>query len=199
MGVETWTKEQVDFAIDLWRQGVSGSIIGARLGRSRCSVLGKLHRMKATAARPTRVQRPNSTRIARKERHKKRIAAELAARPVSPLAKLMAEPWTPRQDMPVVPISEQRTLLDLRDDQCRWPMTDAPPHLHCARSPRVPGSSYCEGHLIAAHSNMPPRGMPRPDFSRHLMVNVAKRAAAAGMDPTAHVYPVDARTLEVIE
>src|SRR5688572_7207595 len=114
MGVETWTQEQIDFAIDLWRQGVSGSIIGARLGRSRCSVLGKLHRMKVASARPTRVQRPNSSRAARRERHKKRLAAEMA-RPASPFAKLMAEPWVPRRLMPVVPVSEQRTLLDLQD------------------------------------------------------------------------------------
>jgi hypothetical protein len=195
MGVEAWTQEQIDFAIDLWRQGVSGSIIGSRLGRSRCSVLGKLHRMKVTSARPTRVQRPNSTRIARKERHKKRLA-EAMAQPASPLAKIMAEPWTPRP-LPVVPKAQQRSLVDLADDQCRWPCTDAPPHLFCA-GPRVPGASYCPDHLLAAHSNVRAPGS-MPHFSLALKVGFSKQLAASGHDPAAHTYPVDVRTLETAE
>jgi GcrA cell cycle regulator len=169
MGVETWTQEQTDLAVDLWRQGVSGSIIGARLGKSRCSVLGKLHRMKVTSARPTRVQRPNSTRIARRERHKKRLAEKMT-RPASPFAKLMAEPWTP-QAAPVIPKSQQKRLHDLGDGECRYPCSDEPPHTFCSRQ-SVPGLPYCEAHARICF--VPPEARRRPSFAVGISAHVAR-------------------------
>jgi GcrA cell cycle regulator len=186
MGVETWTKEQVDLAIDLWRQGVSGSIIGARLNRSRCSVLGKLHRMKVTSSRPTRVQRRNVGQDTRKERQRRaREMAAKSARPPTPLAKLMAEPFAPRT-APVAPLLLD--IQDLGDDQCRYPCTDGPPNSHrfCGRG-KVTGLPYCSDH--AAICFVPPQQRPR-GFLEAASLGDAKRAHAARPRPDTDVHAV---------
>lgn len=38
------------------------------------------------------------------------------------------------------------SLLDLEPDDCRYPVTDLPPHLFCAH-PKMAGSSYCPDHF----------------------------------------------------
>lgn len=45
MGISSWTAERENLLIDLKHKGLSASEIGARLGSTRNSVLGKLHRM----------------------------------------------------------------------------------------------------------------------------------------------------------
>ena len=40
-----WTDEEIDYLLAMQREGLSGSEMGKRLGRSRNSVLGKLHRL----------------------------------------------------------------------------------------------------------------------------------------------------------
>jgi GcrA cell cycle regulator len=188
MGVETWTQEQIDLAISLWRQGVSGSIIGARLGKSRCSVLGKLHRLKLTTPRPTRVQRRNIGQDTRKERQRRaRELAAKSARQPTPFARLMAEPFVPRI-APVAPL-----LLDIRDlgdDQCRYPCTDGPPNSHrfCGVK-KVTGLPYCGAHArICFVPPNPARIAPRGGNTPHGVVNGESR-----------LYVADTRSLEVVE
>jgi hypothetical protein len=204
MGVIKWTDESKAIVRRLWvQEGLAASVIAARLAHAlgrpvtRNAIIGIAHRSGWALGGVERVRRQAANK-GNGIRRKKRKLTPAAQKPASPLAKLMAEPWTPRP-LPAVPKARQRSLIDLADDQCRWPCTDAPPHLFCA-GPRVPGASYCPDHLVAAHSNQPIRGHGlRPDFARTIAVNVSKKLAANGFDPTAHVYPVDARTLEVIE
>jgi GcrA cell cycle regulator len=190
MGVETWTQEQTDLAISLWRQGVSGSIIGARLGKSRCSVLGKLHRLKLTTPRPTRVQRRNIGQDTRKERQRRaRELAAKSARPPTPFAKLMAEPFVP-QPAPVIPRNQLKDLQSLGDNECRYPCTDGPPssHLFCSREKR-PGLPYCDLHArVCFVPPNPARIAPRGGNTPHGVVNGESR-----------LYVADTRSLEVVE
>lgn len=39
-----WTKEEFDIAVDLKKRGFSAREIGAKLGKTKCSVLGKIYR-----------------------------------------------------------------------------------------------------------------------------------------------------------
>jgi GcrA cell cycle regulator len=184
MGVEKWTKDEIDLAIDLWRQGVSGSIIGARLKKSRCAVLGKLHRLNLLSHRPTRVQRPNSTRIARQSRHKQRLAAKAVRNP-SAFARLLAEPWVP-QAAPVIPKDQQKRLHDLGDGECRYPCSDEPPHSFCSRQ-AVPGLPYCDVHARICF--VPPQSRPRGNLEAASLGD-AKRAHAARPRPDTDIHAV---------
>lgn len=40
-----WTKERVETALGMWRNGVPAKVIAARLGVSRNAVIGKMNRM----------------------------------------------------------------------------------------------------------------------------------------------------------
>lgn len=40
-----WTNDQIEELKNLWARGDSGTVIGAVMGISRCSVLGKVHRL----------------------------------------------------------------------------------------------------------------------------------------------------------
>jgi hypothetical protein len=199
MGVIKWTDESRALIRRYWvEEGLAASVIAAKLAHAlnrpvtRNAVIGVAHRQGWALGGVERIRRQAANKGNGRTWKRKRKLTPAAQKPLSPLAKLMAEPWTPRP-LPAVPKTQQRSLIDLADDQCRWPCTDAPPHLFCA-GPRVPGASYCPGHLMAAHT-VP--GGPRPNHQ--FMINTAKRAAEAGRDPTAHVYPVDSRTLEVAE
>lgn len=43
-----WKTEDVEFTVDMWKRGWSAKKIGEKIGKSRNSVLGKLHRMGLT-------------------------------------------------------------------------------------------------------------------------------------------------------
>ena len=46
--IKEWTEEEISLLINLWTQGKSGSEIGKILGRTKGSVIGKIHRMNYT-------------------------------------------------------------------------------------------------------------------------------------------------------
>lgn len=146
--VATWTDDETDAAIRLWKDGVSATIIGCRLGKSRNAVLGKLFRLKLLASRPTKHRL--STRQNRRYTKKTR-----APRPQAPRIELRVDPYKPAA-LPVIPEHERKSLIDLEDNDCRWPCTDGPPHAFCAR-PKVPGLVYCADHARVAYS---PARMP---------------------------------------
>lgn len=47
MGIPFWTDEQTDAILRLWAEGHSTSQIGNLVGRTRNSIIGRLHRLKA--------------------------------------------------------------------------------------------------------------------------------------------------------
>jgi hypothetical protein len=202
MGVIKWTDESKALVRRMWvKEGMAASVIAAKLAHAlgrpvtRNSIIGIAHRSGWALGGVERVRRQAANKGNGKWKRKRKLTPP-AQKQLSPLAKLMAEPWTPRP-LPAVPKTQQRSLIDLADDQCRWPCTDAPPHLFCA-GPRVPGASYCPDHLLAAHSNVRAPGS-MPHFSLALKVGFSKQLAANGHDPAAHTYPVDVRTLETAE
>lgn len=186
MGVTRWTKEEDERVIALWNDGHSASIIAALIGndKSRNAVIGRLHRLGKSGNRPTIARRSTYPGKKRKRKLKPRVYYK----PKSPVAKLLAEPFTPRP-VPVIPEHERKSLIDLEDGDCRWPCTDGPPHAFCARK-KVPGLPYCPDHARAAYSAPQPRTAPRnrPNSPFH-----------RSPDPLARIYVADPRTLEVAE
>jgi GcrA cell cycle regulator len=162
----SWTDERVEQLKKLWQDGLSASQIAGRIGGvTRNAVIGKVHRLglagRATTSRmkshrPRRLPPPTRTRVPQKP-------SRFNPAPISPLRDLYraeAEVWTPPVEDVVIPLHERKTLNQLTDTCCRWPIGD--PQLadfhFCARK-KVPGLPYCETH--ARRAFQPPQARRR--------------------------------------
>lgn len=131
----TWREEQTKRLIVLWTNGDSASQIGAELGFSRNAVIGKVHRLKLSGRSQAGGRPKGSTKpwvltpkvaIMRMQKHP-RVNVELA------------EP-------PPTFVPHPKTLMELEDDQCRWPIGAL--YCGCATARR---HSYCGFHDRGAH------------------------------------------------
>ena len=142
-----WTAEQIGTLKRLWANGHSASEIVSNLGGgvTRNAVIGKVHRLKLSARRPsvptTSNQQRDSARAQRGHGNKGQpkvnaILAKAAALKAKPLP--LAKP---------ADVSAGIKLTDLDKGQCHWidgdPLT--PEHSYCGEPVRE-GSSWCDHH-----------------------------------------------------
>ena len=134
----TWTDERVETLKKLWTDGLSASQIAAELGGiTRNAVIGKVHRLGLSG----RAKSPSSAaprpRKARTHSHVLRVPRP-SIRGNTALAHayeldVEAEPELIDN---VIPLGQRRTILELTEETCRWPIGD-------------PGSTdffFCGGH-----------------------------------------------------
>jgi GcrA cell cycle regulator len=147
-----WTEERVELLKKLWAEGLSASQIAARLGGvTRNAVIGKVHRLglsgraKSPASAAPRARKPR-THIMRVGRPAMRGNTALA------LAFEMAEEPEVELVENVIPIGQRRTLLELTEDTCRWPIGDpaSADFFFCGGKP-VTGVPYCHFHSRVAY------------------------------------------------
>jgi GcrA cell cycle regulator len=192
MGVIKWTDEDKAILRRYWvEEGLAASVIAARLSCelqrpiSRNAVIGVAHRAGLALGGVERVRRMSANKGNGKTWKRKRKLTPAAQKPLSPLAKLMAEPFVPRT-APVAPLL--LNIQELGDDQCRYACTDGPPNSHrfCGMQ-KVPGLPYCPDHAALCFqppnpARVTPRNMPTG------MVNGESR-----------LFVTDIRTMEVAE
>ena len=127
MTVLTWSDDRVEQLKKLWESGLSASQIAAELGAvTRNAVIGKVHRLglsgraktpASTAPRPRKAPRP--------AQHMMRVS-----RPVSRGNTALAHVFEVEMESDpiahdnVVPMSQRRTLVELNEATCRWPIGD---------------------------------------------------------------------------
>lgn len=134
----SWTDERVELLKKLWSDGLSASQIAAELGGiTRNAVIGKVHRLglsgraksaSSTAPRPRKARSP-MMRIGR---------ASIRGNTALAHAYEMDAEAAPELIDNVIPIGQRRTILELTEQTCRWPVGD-------------PGSSeffFCGGNTI---------------------------------------------------
>ena len=122
----TWTDERVETLKKLWTDGLSASQIAAELGGiTRNAVIGKVHRLGLSG----RAKSPSSSaprpRKARAHSHMLRVSRP-SIRGNTALAHaydLEVEPEPELIDN-VIPLGQRRTLLELTEETCRWPIGD---------------------------------------------------------------------------
>ncbi len=145
-----WSAEHVDTLRQLWLEGHSARVIGDRLGRTRNSVIGRVHRLNL-AKRVTTVNAPRKKPTPkaynpgafRKSRAK---PAEMRVVPVKP----------PRPQEVPPPEARMISLMDLTPFTCKWPIghPGEPGFAFCGAVP-FPNRVYCEHHARLAY--MPPK------------------------------------------
>jgi len=137
----TWTDERVETLKKLWGDGLSASQIAAELGGiTRNAVIGKVHRLglsgraKSPTSAAPRPRKPRSQHVLRVSRPTMRGNTALAQ---AFEYEVEAEPELVEN---VIPLGQRRTLLELSEDTCRWPIGD----------PGAPDFYFCGGHALTA-------------------------------------------------
>ena len=167
----SWTDERVELLKKLWSEGLSASQIAGRLGSiTRNAVIGKVHRlglagrattsrMKSHRPRP-RPAVPGNGALAKRLARPRFAAA--GATGVRPAFLPDSEPFTPSLEEIVIPLAERKTVLDLLESHCRWPIGD-PQHddFHFCGHGKLTGTPYCELHARRAFQPVQPRRRDR--------------------------------------
>jgi GcrA cell cycle regulator len=121
----TWTDERVETLKKLWGDGLSASQIAGELGGiTRNAVIGKVHRLglsgraKSPSSASPRPRKPRPQHMMRVSRPAVRGNTALAQ---AFDYEVEAEPELIEN---VIPLGQRRTLLELNEDTCRWPIGD---------------------------------------------------------------------------
>ena len=162
----SWTDERVELLNKLWADGLSASQIAGELGGiTRNAVIGKVHRLGLSG----RAKSPSSSsprpRKARASSHLMRISRASTRGNTALAYDYDLEP-EPELIENIIPIGQRRTLLELNEDTCRWPIGDpaSPEFFFCGGKP-LTGLPYCSYHSRVAYQPANERRRsPKPPF-----------------------------------
>ncbi len=122
--------------LSLWKNGLTGSQIGEKLGTTRSAILGLINRLRAAGYVEYRAKKPRPKKDAppkpRKDRKKKLEQFELLI--VAPVVNAAPEPTKPL------------TIMELTHRSCRYILNDGKPSsfLYCGKTTEK--GSYCREH-----------------------------------------------------
>lgn len=167
-GCFDWTDAAIARLKELWAEGLSASQCGTRMGVSRNSVIGKIHRLGLTG----KYRRPREGRA-------RRMTKPKPARLLETTEQVLSRPEIPQMRPDLRPVGGF-DLLELRAGMCRWPEGEGP-FTFCGAQQAF-DSSYCRKHYALAHS----RGSQR-DFDKAATQALAGKlfASRAGVDEAA--------------
>jgi GcrA cell cycle regulator len=150
----SWTDERVEQLKKLWADGLSASQIAAELGGiTRNAVIGKVHRLglsgraKSASSAAPRPRKPRSaTHMLRIGRGSIRGNTALAH-----AYEIDAEPEPELIDN-IIPIGQRRTILELNEQTCHWPVGDpgSSDFFFCGGN-TLTGLPYCAYHCRVAY------------------------------------------------
>lgn len=161
--VATWTEDRVELLKKLWNDGLSASQIAGELGGvTRNAVIGKVHRLglsgrakaPSSSGSSARARKPAAPRASSGFNAANHIRGNTALAP-----QLRTQPEARPEPKPelldpnvVVPFSERVTIMELKENMCRWPMGD-PTHADfrfCGLKTDT-GIPYCGYHCRIAY------------------------------------------------
>src|SRR5262249_55787783 len=145
----SWTDERVEMLKKLWADGLSASQIAAELGGiTRNAVIGKVHRLGLAG----RAKSPSSTspRPRKGRAHSPLLRVPRASmRGNTALAHAFEYDVEPEPEPVdnVIPIGQRRSLLELTEETCRWPIGDpgSADFFFCG-GPTLTSLPYCAYH-----------------------------------------------------
>ena len=133
----TWTPETDALLAKLWNDGYSCSQIGNRLGLTRNSVMGRIHRLGISRSSPHAIK--GERRVADKRK--------FVSKPKPPEPLPMPEP---------APVSAVPTV-DLGPGMCRFPVSDGSPWMHCGAKTPAFNDPWCRHHRNICYQPAPKR------------------------------------------
>lgn len=169
MTVISWTDDRVEQLKKLWESGLSASQIAAELGNiTRNAVIGKVHRLGLSG----RAKSPSSAaprqRKVRPAQNMMRISRPMSRgnTALAHVFEVEAEPDPIAFDN-VVPMSQRRTLLELTEDTCHWPIGDpSSAEFFFCGGKAVASLPYCAHHSRVAYQPASERRRQQPKTTR---------------------------------
>lgn len=159
-----WTDEMVDQLREMWKQGLTTGEIGKRLGVSKNSIVGKVHRL-GLSGRPSPIKKKEDS----EPKTEKKEITETTVKAPKPKVEKNVEVKAPKQEKKQekeiivdekteisAPVSHHHngktSLTDLDNHTCRWPIGDPKDeNFHfCGRKVRI-GQTYCDEHANIAY------------------------------------------------
>jgi GcrA cell cycle regulator len=161
----SWTDERVELLKKLWADGLSASQIAGELGGiTRNAVIGKVHRLGLSG----RAKSPSSSsprpRKARSSSHMMRVARHSMRGNTALAYDYDMEP-EPELIEKLIPVEQRRTLLELTEATCRWPVGDpgSPEFFFCGGEAATT-LPYCAYHSRVAYQPPNDRRRDRRPF-----------------------------------
>jgi GcrA cell cycle regulator len=166
--MSSWTDERVKTLKKLWADGLSGEQIAGELGDiTRNAVIGKVHRLGLSGRAKTPAVARRNKRPPRIPRLPKQTPAILTHANGSAKKEVMsaldAEVREALRSFNLgIPTDQRRTLLELNENTCRWPIGDpsTPEFFFCGDKP-LTSRPYCHHHSRIAFSPPPIRHSQR--------------------------------------
>ena len=158
----SWTDERVEMLKKLWADGLSASQIAAELGGiTRNAVIGKVHRLglsgraKSPSSSSPRPRKPRSSGMMRVSRPSMRGNTALA----------YDYELEPEPELIEIPLEQRKTLLQLNEKSCRWPVGDpGSQDFYFCGGESVNELPYCSHHARIAYQPAHERRNKRPQF-----------------------------------
>lgn len=160
-----WTDEMVDQLRAMWVEGLTTGEIGKRLGVSKNSIVGKVHRL-GLSGRPSPIKKKEDGNAAAPAAEPQAKPAKEKNPPKEPkAAKPKPEKTAVAEEVSVEKMPEKtecvskphshngKTMLtDLDNHTCRWPLGDPKDeNFHfCGKKVRI-GQTYCDEHANIAY------------------------------------------------
>ena len=159
-----WTEERIELLKKRWAEGLSASQIAAELGGvTRNAVIGKVHRL-GLSGRAKTAPSPTSRMRSKPASQPRRPAASPSPQPsfvtrgnlalaVAPAARPTAAPRVvPIEVVETSLVCERVTIMELRENMCRWPLGDpSQPEFRFCGGRSTPGAAYCAHHSQIAY------------------------------------------------
>lgn len=161
-----WTDEMVDQLRAMWIEGLTTGEIGKRLGVSKNSIVGKVHRL-GLSGRPSPIKKKEESGA--ETNFSETVVKPVVEKPVTKepkQAKAKVEKAAPAETTPFEKTVERtgfspkaanrhggKTMLtDLDNHTCRWPIGDPKDeNFHfCGKKVRI-GQTYCDEHSNIAY------------------------------------------------
>jgi GcrA cell cycle regulator len=161
----SWTDERVETLKKLWAEGHSASQIAAELGGiTRNAVIGKVHRLglsgraKSPSSAAPRPRKPRTAshmlRVTRSSMRGNTALAHAYELDIDPEAEPIDN---------VIPLGQRRSLLELTEDTCRWPIGDpGSADFYFCGGPAITSLPYCAYHSRIAYQPANARRDRRP-------------------------------------
>jgi len=150
----SWTDERVELLKKLWSDGLSASQIAAELGGiTRNAVIGKVHRLGLSGRAKSTSSAVARPRKARSSSHMLRLArASIRGNTALAHAYDLEAETAPELIENIIPIVQRRTILELTEQTCRWPIGDpgTTDFFFCGGN-TVDGLPYCAYHSRLAY------------------------------------------------
>jgi GcrA cell cycle regulator len=149
---EPWTSERTEMLKKLFDAGLSCSQIAGEIGTTRNAVIGKMHRLGLSRPKNLFADRIKP-RVAQDGWRRKVLRPKVRSLSISSQhAALRAAYPGPAGHASAVESPHKCSLLELRQAQCRWPISEpgSADFAFCG-NPSAGGLSYCVGHARLAY------------------------------------------------